>query len=49
MINSLLALLGTIGGLIFFGVLGLIIGPLIIAYLNIIYSWKFTRIRDCLG
>ncbi len=35
MMNSLLALLGTIGGLIFFGVIGLILGPLIIAYLII--------------
>jgi predicted PurR-regulated permease PerM len=35
MMNSLLALLGTIGGLIFFGVLGLVLGPLIIAYLLI--------------
>lgn len=36
MMNSLLALLGTIGGIIFFGVMGLILGPLIIAYLLIL-------------
>ena len=35
MMNSLLALLGTIGGLVFFGIIGLILGPLIIAYLLI--------------
>jgi predicted PurR-regulated permease PerM len=35
MMNSLLALLGVIGGILFFGVLGLILGPLIIAYLLI--------------
>ncbi|MFZ1970874.1 MAG: AI-2E family transporter [Candidatus Nanoarchaeia archaeon] len=35
MINSLLALLGTIGGLLLFGVLGLLLGPLIIAYFAI--------------
>jgi predicted PurR-regulated permease PerM len=33
--NSLFALIGMIGGLLFFGVVGLIIGPLIIAYLLI--------------
>ncbi len=33
--NSLLALLGTIGGLVFFGIIGLVLGPLIIAYLII--------------
>lgn len=33
--NSLLALLGVIGGILFFGVIGLILGPLIIAYLLI--------------
>lgn len=33
--NSLLALLGVIGGILLFGVLGLILGPLIIAYLLI--------------
>jgi len=46
MMNSLLALLGTIGGILLFGVLGLILGPLIIAYLLIfleIYrNKKFT-------
>jgi len=46
MMNSLLALLGTIGGILVFGVLGLILGPLIIAYLLIfleIYrNKKFT-------
>ncbi len=35
MMNSLLALLGTIGGILLFGVLGFILGPLIIAYLLI--------------
>jgi predicted PurR-regulated permease PerM len=35
MINSLLALLGTIGGLLLFGILGLLLGPLIIAYFAI--------------
>ncbi len=35
MMNSLLALLGTIGGLVFFGIIGLVLGPLIIAYLMI--------------
>jgi predicted PurR-regulated permease PerM len=35
MMNSLLALLGTIGGLVFFGIIGLVLGPLIIAYLLI--------------
>jgi predicted PurR-regulated permease PerM len=43
MINSLLALLGTIGGLILFGVLGLIIGPLIIAYLVIFLEVYRTK------
>ncbi|HTZ41916.1 MAG TPA: AI-2E family transporter [Candidatus Omnitrophota bacterium] len=33
--NSLLALLGTIGGILLFGALGIILGPLIIAYLLI--------------
>ncbi|MDD5699686.1 MAG: AI-2E family transporter [Candidatus Nanoarchaeia archaeon] len=33
--NSLLVMLGFIGGILFFGVMGLILGPLIIAYLLI--------------
>ena len=35
-INSALVLVGMIGGLFFFGVLGFILGPLILAYLLII-------------
>ena len=35
MMNSLLAMLGFIGGILLFGVMGLILGPLIIAYLLI--------------
>jgi predicted PurR-regulated permease PerM len=50
MINPLLALLGTIGGLILFGILGLILGPLIIAYLLIfIEVYKNKRLNGLSG
>ena len=49
-LNTLLVLIGMIGGLLFFGIMGLILGPLIISYLLIVLDiymgQKFHRLLE---
>jgi predicted PurR-regulated permease PerM len=38
-LNVALGVIGTIGGLYYFGIVGLILGPLILAYILIIFDF----------